>query len=53
MIFVWRPVETIEVDRVDADDRLTLADVDAVVYVIHARDLTESERRATRKRRPE
>jgi uncharacterized DUF497 family protein len=51
VIYVWRPVETIDPDQVEPYDRLTLADVDSVLYVIHARELTVNERRTARKRR--
>jgi uncharacterized DUF497 family protein len=51
VIYVYRPVETIDLDTIDPEDRLFVLDEEEVAYVIHARDLTEKERRSARKRR--
>ncbi len=53
VIYVYRPVETIDLDDVDQEDRLQVQEVEEVGYVIHARELTESERRTVRKERRE
>lgn len=45
-----RSTSTIDFNWIAPEDRLNLADVQAVHYVIHARDLTERERRDTRKK---
>ncbi len=50
VIFVLRDTSTIDFNWIAPEDRLNLADVQAVHYVIHARDLTERERRDTRKK---
>ena len=52
VIFVYRPVETLDWDLLDWDDQFALADegADEVIYVIHARPLTESEKRSLRRR---
>lgn len=50
VIFVMRDPATIDVNWIAPEDRLHLADVQAVHYVIHARDLNERERRDTRKK---
>lgn len=49
VIYVHRDVATIDLDWIDEKDRLSLADVKEVGYVIHARELTEAERRRTRR----
>ena len=51
VIYVIRKVDTISPDMLDAEDRLRFGDTDDVRYVIHARELTENERRSARKRR--
>ena len=50
VIFVLRDTASIDLHWIAPEDRLDFADVQAVHYVIHARDLTERERRDTRKK---
>ncbi len=52
VIYVYRPVQTLDWTAMEWEDRLALADVEEneVVYVVHARDLTEREKRALRRR---
>jgi hypothetical protein len=51
VIYVLWNVDTISPDMIDPEDRLGLGDAHEIAYVIHARDLTENERRSARKRR--
>jgi uncharacterized DUF497 family protein len=52
VIFVYRPIDTFDWQTVDWDDLVELleADADEVVYVIHARELNDREKRGLRKR---
>jgi uncharacterized DUF497 family protein len=52
VIFVYRPVDSLDWNLLRWEERMALLDenADEVVYVIHARDLTESEKRALRRR---
>jgi hypothetical protein len=51
VIYVRRDMATIDLSTLSPDDRLNVNDDDKILYVIHARELTESERRAARKKR--
>jgi uncharacterized DUF497 family protein len=52
VIFVYRRIETLDWQVLDWEDRLVLLEeeADEVVYVIHARELTDREKRALRRR---
>jgi uncharacterized DUF497 family protein len=52
VIFVYRPIDTLDWESLAWEDRVALADEgsDEIVYVVHARDLTDSEKRALRRR---
>jgi hypothetical protein len=52
VIYVYRAIETLDWSSVHWEDRGALLDEadDEVVYVIHARDLNEQEKRAARRR---
>lgn len=52
VILVYRRIDTLDWEMLDWDDRLALLEeqADEVVYVIHARELTTSEKRAFRRR---
>jgi hypothetical protein len=51
VIYVLRPVESLDLGQMPPEVRLIVGEVDTMVYVIHARPLAESERRASRKGR--
>lgn len=50
VIYVFHPIEEIDVDALEPDDWLQLADIDQVAYVIHARELLDRERFASRRK---
>jgi len=51
VIFVYPDDEDVDLDSLGPHDLIAYSDGTAqVVYVIHARDLTDAEKRATRKR---
>jgi hypothetical protein len=52
VIYVYRAIDTLDWSSVDWEDRVAQLDQvdDEVVYVIHARDLNEQEKRAARRR---
>jgi uncharacterized DUF497 family protein len=50
VIFVYRAVDEIDLEMLDPADRLALAELDVVGYIIHARDLSAREARALRRR---
>ena len=52
VVFVFPEDEDVDIQSLDPADRLAFADgSEAVIYVIHARDLEESERKQLRRRR--
>src|SRR5687768_7348039 len=52
VIFVYRAIETLDWPMLDWEDRLQLLEEEdeEVVYVIHARELTDAEKRKLRRR---
>lgn len=50
VIFLLLDDEEVDVSELSLEDRIKLAEGERAVYVIHARDLTERERRRLRKR---
>ena len=52
VIIIYRPIDTIDWEMLDWQDRLRLLDegLDEVVYVVHARELTDAEKRNLRRR---
>jgi uncharacterized DUF497 family protein len=52
VVFVYPDDEDVDIESLDPLDRLVFADgLEIVVYVIHARDLEESEKKQFRRRR--
>ena len=51
VIYVMRPVDSFNIEQFPLEVRLLLGEVDTIAYVIHARPLTDAERRAARKGR--
>ncbi len=50
VIYILREPDTISLDWIIPEDRLHFDDEDGIGYVVHARELTESERQDTRKK---
>jgi uncharacterized DUF497 family protein len=51
VIYVYRPIDDVDFDTVDPEDRVHLQESDELGYVIHARELTAQERKDFRKMR--
>jgi hypothetical protein len=52
VVFIYPDDDEIDIGYLEPEDRLAfLADEDVVVYVVHARDLTNNEKRAFRRLR--
>jgi hypothetical protein len=51
VIYLYRPVESVDLRYVPPHRRLDLEHEDEVVYIIHARDLEPHEKRRLRRRR--
>ena len=52
VVFVFPEDEDVEIESLDPLDRLAFADgSEHVIYVVHARDLEESEKKQLRRRR--
>ena len=51
-MFVYPEDEDVDIESLDPLDRLAFADgLENVIYVVHARDLEESEKKQLRRRR--
>jgi hypothetical protein len=51
VIFVYRPLELVDLGDVPMHRRLELQDVNEVIFIIHARELENAEKRRLRARR--
>ena len=52
VVFVYPEDEDVDIESLDPLDRLVFADsLESVIYVVHARDLEESEKKQLRRRR--
>jgi len=52
VVFVYPEDEDVDIESLDPLDRLVFADgLEGVIYVVHARDLEESEKKQLRRRR--
>lgn len=51
VLFVYRSVETVELEDVPPHHRLELDKINEVIYIIHARELTHDEKHQLKRRR--